>query len=89
MWSNNQSSNYQIVHEFDFLCTEENEIYFILAIFGQEFVINMGGSDLEGWYTWLKENKQASPLQYGKNANVDIKQPRLFDDDSKNVSGNL
>jgi hypothetical protein len=52
----------QVVHEFDFLVTRLNEIYFVLAIFGEEFTINIGGADIEGYKLWLRENNDASPL---------------------------
>lgn len=69
-WSDREISDYQIVHEFDFLCTDTHEIYFLLAIFGQEFCINVGGPSLEGWAAWLLKNEAASPLHHGKNAKV-------------------
>jgi hypothetical protein len=52
----------QVVHEFDFLVTKSNEIYFVLAIFGEEFTINMGGPAIDGFKRWLGENNGASPL---------------------------
>jgi len=42
----------QIVHEFDILQTEASECYFVLAIFGLEFALNMGGAEIDG-YPWL------------------------------------
>jgi len=72
-WNSQDLAGYQIVHEFDFLYTGENELYFILAIFGYEFVINMGGPDLEGWENWLKQNQGVPPLHSGKNVNIDTK----------------
>ncbi|MCR6645860.1 MAG: hypothetical protein NVV62_15730 [Terricaulis sp.] len=69
-WSDPKNGEYQIVHEFDFLFTPQHEIYFALAIFGQEFVINLGGPSLEGWEAWLRDNEQRSPLHHGKNAGV-------------------
>jgi hypothetical protein len=43
----------QTLHEFDFLVTSENEWYFVLAIFGLELTINLGGPNLPatsaGW----------------------------------------
>ena len=53
---------YQMVHEFDFLFTKENECYFVLAIFGVEYVINMAGPSIEAYMQWLKENNEKSPL---------------------------
>jgi hypothetical protein len=55
-------SSYQVLHEFDFLGTDELEIYFCLAIFGFEYTINMGGDCLEGYREWLVKNQQRSPL---------------------------
>ena len=51
-----------IVHEFTLLYTEGQELFFVLAIFGHEFVINMGGPELDGYERWLGENGHASPL---------------------------
>lgn len=62
------SPAFEIVHESDFLGTEQRELYFILAIFGVEMAINMGGPNIEGYEAWLDENAGASPLYYGKNA---------------------
>jgi len=48
--------------------TQSNEWYFVLALFGQEYTINMGGPDVDGYLLWLQEHDNASPLYYGKNA---------------------
>ncbi|CAI8851489.1 hypothetical protein [Kosakonia quasisacchari] len=45
------------MHEYDFLCTEEGEIYFVMALYGVEMTINIGGPDIEGYVNWL-EKKQ-------------------------------
>ena len=52
----------QVVHEFNFLITKVCEMYFVIAIFGEEFTINMGGPTIEGYEVWLRENDGASPL---------------------------
>ena len=62
------SNNFQTVHEFDFLVTEQNECYFVFALFGLEFVINLGGAEVDGYIAWLECNDGASPLYHGKNA---------------------
>ena len=36
-------NSYQTLHEFDFLVTAQNECYFVFALFGMEFTINIGG----------------------------------------------
>jgi hypothetical protein len=53
---------YEVLHEWLFLNTDQGEIYFVLAIFGAEYVINMGGPDLEGYNHWLKSQRFRSPL---------------------------
>lgn len=58
----------QLVHEYDFLHTSQGELYFVLALYGVEMTINVGGPDIEGYEIWLKENNDASPLYSGKNA---------------------
>jgi len=60
--------SWQVVHEWDFLVTEHHEIYFIIAIFGVEYALNMGGPSVDGYQEWLNKNKQQSPLYTGKNA---------------------
>ncbi len=60
--------SYQTVHEFDFLVTEQQEWYFVFALFGLELTINVGGPDIDGYIKWLAEHADASPLYSGKNA---------------------
>ncbi|MDP3600152.1 MAG: hypothetical protein Q8R85_03170 [Bosea sp. (in: a-proteobacteria)] len=45
----------QIVHEFDFLLTDQSEWFFVLAIFGVEFAINLGGPEISGYRRWLEQ----------------------------------
>lgn len=60
----------QIVHEYDFLQTEEGEMYFILALFGLELALNLAGPVIEGYIRWLEQHEHASPLYWGKNDGV-------------------
>ena len=53
---------YQILHEFDFLYTRDCELIFVLALFGEEFAINMGGSETERYEEYLQESKGTSLL---------------------------
>ena len=53
---------YQVMNEFDILLTEKSEYYLILAIFGIEFAINLGGAEIAGYYDWLSQNNNKSPL---------------------------
>ena len=73
---------YQVVYEEDFLLIPEKcdnvqsgdelipcHLYFVMAWFGMEFVMNMAGNDasgLEAYNDWLHEHNGASPL-YVKN----------------------
>jgi len=57
----------QVVHESDFLVTPTSEWYFVLAIFGEELAINLGGPEVEGYVQWLKDNNNESTLYSGKN----------------------
>lgn len=50
--------------ESDFLITEQLEWYFVIALYGMEYVINLGGSDIEGYKQWLNENENKSPLYH-------------------------
>lgn len=52
----------QVLHESDFLATSWGEWFFVLAIFGLEFAINLGEPEIEGYERWLRENNEASPL---------------------------
>lgn len=58
---------YEVLHEFDLLCTPCSEYYAVIAIFGWEYVINLGGPQLEGYQEWLKRNNGRSPLYFGNN----------------------
>jgi hypothetical protein len=62
-----QSKPEQTVHEFDILQTEQLEYYFVLALFGVEMAINVGGPVIDGYLKWLQEHDGVSPLYYGKN----------------------
>lgn len=61
------SQDADVIHEFDFLVTPESEMYFVLAIFGLEFAINVAGPTIDGYQKWLRENGDQSPLYAGKN----------------------
>lgn len=53
---------HQILNEFDFLVTPHGEYYGVLCVFGVEMAINLGGSEIDGYHGWLKENRNRSPL---------------------------
>lgn len=61
----------QILLEWDLLLTEPGEcteVYFVLAVFGTEYAINVAGSSMYGYSKWLESNSNKSPLYAGKNA---------------------
>ena len=76
----NNEESYQVVHESDFLfpnITDDmlkqescvySELYFIIALWGIEFAINIGGPNVEGYQKWLADHNGASPLYEGKNS---------------------
>lgn len=51
-----------MVFECDFLYTNKMELYFVIAFKGVEFVINMTGSSIDGYNTWLADKNNISPL---------------------------
>ena len=59
--------SYQVMNEFDFLLTEESEGYFVLALFGMEYAINIAGPTIEGYERWLRDHNGTSPLYKDKN----------------------
>ncbi|MBN2606600.1 MAG: hypothetical protein JXR47_04615 [Thiotrichales bacterium] len=55
----------QILYECDILTVgtpESCELFFVVAIFGMEYAINLGGSGMDGYKEWLEENDYVSPL---------------------------
>jgi len=58
---------YQTVFEYDLFSTPNQELYLIIAIFGLELAINVGGPEIEGYIDWLDANNGISPLYSGKN----------------------
>ncbi|MFI1739526.1 HNH endonuclease [Streptomyces sioyaensis] len=61
-WGDSTGEVVQRVWEWDFLHTDRGEVYFVLALFGIEFSINLGGPVVEGYRMWLEENFGRSPL---------------------------
>jgi len=67
-WLDAGGETFQVVHEYDLLFTDLGEVYLVLALFGLELTINVGGPDVDGYIAWLADNGGASPLHIGKNA---------------------
>ena len=57
-----QDTPYEVLHEFKFFWTKEQEFYFVLAIMGIEYAINMGSPSIDTYVNWLRENNNASIL---------------------------
>jgi len=53
---------FDVPHEYTILVTPTSEYYLAIALFGVEFVINLGGQSLDGWAGWLSDNNGSSPL---------------------------
>jgi hypothetical protein len=62
----------QTVYEYNFLQTDLGEWYFVLAIFGLELVINLGGPEIEGYQMWLDSHDGISPLYSKKNSETNV-----------------
>lgn len=55
----------QVLYECDILTiqySEACELFFIIAIFGMEYAINLGGNGMDGYKKWLEDNDYISPL---------------------------
>lgn len=57
----------QVIYEYDILATDDNEYFFVMALFGLEFAINYGGPEIDGYIKWLDNNQNKSYLHIGKN----------------------
>jgi hypothetical protein len=69
-WMDASGDSVQLVHEYDILITDANEWYFVLALFGLEFAINIGGPDIDLYVRWLDQHGGVSPLYWGKNSSA-------------------
>ena len=82
IWEYSDGLHGQMIHESDFLLipVEENfeltaeyimtEIYFVIALWGIEFAINMAGPEIIGYENWLKAHGDKSPLYCGNNESL-------------------
>ena len=65
---------HEILHEWDILSIPDKsghegaEFYAVIAIFGVEYAINLGGPELEGYQQWIIDNQNASFLHMQKGA---------------------
>ncbi len=56
-------TNYQTLHEYDFLYIDNKYLFFVCIIMGIEYTINMREPTLELYDEWLKNNGNKSPLE--------------------------
>ena len=59
----NHPEPYEVLHEIELLYLECQVMYFVIVIFGIEYVINFGDSELDLYYEWLKKNDNISPVR--------------------------
>lgn len=62
------TEKFEVLHEFTLLHTESCELYLVIAILGIEYVLNMGGPEIDGYIEWLKQHSSKSPLYIDNNA---------------------
>jgi len=61
-FSDGDGNPYEVLHEWTFLYTDPKEMYFVIAILGVEYAMNVGGPDIDGYGSWLRQNQGQSPL---------------------------
>lgn len=54
--------DYEVLHEFRTLLTKECHCYFVLAIMGIEYAINLGAPNFDSYLEWLHDNDNKSIL---------------------------
>ncbi len=57
-------SEFEVLNEWTILVTSDQEYFAVIAIFGIEYTINLGGPELDGYISWLQENDNKSPLYW-------------------------
>ncbi|WP_254027328.1 hypothetical protein [Mesorhizobium ventifaucium] len=53
---------FETLHEYDFVYTDQKLLFFVMAIFGEEFAIDMGNPEIQSYETYLQEQNGVSPL---------------------------
>jgi hypothetical protein len=72
-----ETEPYEVLHEWDILVipssdgSDAAEFYVVIAIFGIEYAINLGGPELDGYHKWLEAHPNQSYL-YSKGAQQGI-----------------
>jgi len=53
---------YEILHEQDLVYLQEEQLYFVLILFGIEYAINLTNPEINGYLDWLSQNDNRSPI---------------------------
>lgn len=61
-----EDCSFEVLNEWMILPTVKDEYFAVIAIFGIEYTINLGGPDLEGYIEWLHEHEHKSPLYWNE-----------------------
>ena len=77
----NNGQPYEVLHEMDLFVEPTSikkskntifaEVYFVLVIMGIEYVINIGGNEIERYHIWLKNNNFMCPIRRGTEKMLD------------------
>ena len=59
----NHPEPYEILHELDFLYSDEGVMYFVIVIMGIEYAINLAESETDFYEKWLQDNNNISPIR--------------------------
>lgn len=54
---------YEILHEFNFIYSDEGELFYVLVIMGIEFAVSLSSVEISGYRKWLIQNAGEAPLQ--------------------------
>jgi hypothetical protein len=57
-----EEESYEVLHEWIFTALDREDIYFVLALFGVEYALNLGEMEIESYRVWLAANRNRSPL---------------------------
>ena len=70
---------HQVLHEWKILHVPKSELcgeyYAVIAIFGIEYTMNLGGPELGGFYFWLKNHNNESPLYPNEALQDSVRRP--------------
>jgi len=62
VFSEPEQGSYEVLHEWIFSSLDGEDLYFVLALFGVEYTLNLGEMEIESYRVWLAANRNRSPL---------------------------